>query len=63
MGKLDDMTKKDYVILAKELSRIGQRARDLDTWWKCVEAFARALQRDNPRFNRDKFIAACSEKE
>lgn len=58
------MTQKDYVILAEVIKEhmtvtreffpdSAANVRDL------VSSLALALQQDNPRFDRDKFYAAC----
>lgn len=66
------MTKKDYIKLAQALkdSRTdnSEPSRKLypvvvaasESQWKdTVETIAFTLQSDNPRFNRDRFLAAC----
>lgn len=58
------MTRKDYVRLASALA--GNKVRPIAGWenvhaqW-CgdVLAIADALAADNPRFDRDRFYAAC----
>ena len=56
------MTRKDYIALAASLRRIGSGTTDdasLRTFFQCVSAVADALQSDNPRFDRAKFLEAC----
>lgn len=49
------MTNRDYVALAKELSQIPiSRSRAM-----CINAVARVLARDNPRFDVRKFQDVC----
>lgn len=55
------MTRKDYVLIA---GAIADRMRDADhTQTLTIDAVASriadALQRDNPRFDRGRFMAAC----
>jgi len=58
------MTRKDYVLLARALrgtqpnraEYIGPEGR---AWLACVYAISLTLARDNPRFERDTFHAAC----
>ena len=57
------MTKKDYILLADALAQ----SRPLPQWdaplhrqWRAdVRYIASALRTTNPRFDADKFIAAC----
>jgi hypothetical protein len=50
------MTKKDYQLIAQAIA---------DTWCDAAaalliaESVAKALEADNPLFNRDRFLAAC----
>lgn len=49
------MTKKHFIALAKEISRIpSAQARQ-----EAAYAVARAVQQFNPAFNRDTFFNAC----
>lgn len=52
------MTKKDYIALARIMSdnRFSDRRR---TWNNIYDALADMLERDNPKFDRAKFQAAC----
>jgi len=52
------MTRKDYEALAKELRQVPS-VDQYETWIGCVNAVARVLAADNPRFNRDRFLRAC----
>jgi hypothetical protein len=56
------MTRKDYVRIAAILS--DARTINLfsaETVDRLVEHFARMLAADNPRFDPDRFAAACQE--
>ena len=61
------MTKKDYVLIAKALQlRTVYDAEDMtyaEGWHagvsSCIDALADVLQRDNPKFDRARFLAAC----
>lgn len=63
------MTRKDYVLLAAALreARVEVTSNELYTvfkgWKRAVDALADALAKDNPRFDRDRFLAACDEEE
>ena len=65
------MTRKDYVLIANALkaakfsdnpaelsTHIGTR-RSIEQWNECVEEIADALEIENPRFDRNIFLAAC----
>lgn len=58
------MTKKDYELIASEINK------EFYTWRRpsvieckginaTISAVANALEKDNPRFDRKKFIEAC----
>lgn len=51
------MTKKDYIKIAAALRET--RDIDTDTWSVIVTRISRICADDNPRFNRDRFFAAC----
>lgn len=62
------MSKKDYTRLAQALKdskpsmlQAGPNYYNgvIQTWNNTVETLAMTLQADNPRFNRDRFLAAC----
>ena len=69
------MTKKDYILIAQTLRDDAAHLADggeynyvnmsqwekgcYDQWHTVVLAVRDALQRDNPRFDRAKFLAAC----
>ena len=56
------MTKKDYVILAaalKSASRYPDNSDHLDGVADACDAIADALGRENPRFNRIRFMNAA----
>lgn len=55
------MTKKDYELIAgvfyREMIQLSTR-KQADYWRDMVSAMANALERDNPKFNRAKFLKA-----
>lgn len=62
------MTRKDYELIAGALrsgfmaqppSPMGSEVNIYDNYRIIVGSMANALERTNPRFNRDKFMAAC----
>lgn len=62
------MTRKDYELIARALrsSRLHLPAMDpqyrvgaKDQWETTVEEVADELERENPRFDRNKFLIAC----
>ena len=64
------MTRKDYIKIAEVLRELPKwRNEPLDSWGKPYDAvrydfvvlrMADMLERDNPRFNRSKFLKACN---
>lgn len=57
------MTKKDYILIAGIIKKEAEawqanslQARAID---RLASAFAEELAKHNPRFNHQKFIAAC----
>lgn len=60
------MTEKDYIKLAAALARIKPHATYVGSamyfWGETVEAIARVLEADNPRFDRQRFYAATEGK-
>jgi hypothetical protein len=53
------MTKKTYTELAKDIGRIlGENDGDTVVAWQIVSLMCRAMQQDNPRFDRDRFETA-----
>ena len=53
------MTKKTYTELAKDIGRIlGENDGDTVVAWQIVSSMCKAMQQDNPRFDRDRFEAA-----
>ena len=44
------MTKKDYILIANAFARYTK---------EIAEALASELQKENPKFNREKFLQAC----
>jgi hypothetical protein len=57
------MTRKDYVAVSEILA--GYKLAMIDGyWWEdLVNDFANFFAKDNPNFNRKKFIEACEEPE
>lgn len=57
------MSKKDYVAVAKELKLLVQDIRvngeAKDAVRETIKALAEDFGDDNPRFDREKFLAAC----
>jgi hypothetical protein len=49
------MSKRHFVAMAREISLIPDRA----TARIVAESFARVAQRANPRFDHNRFLAAC----
>ena len=58
------MTKKDYELIAEAVNEvIMSEANEIQdqtsTQMYFIEPFAERLARENPRFNREKFVKAC----
>jgi hypothetical protein len=59
------MTRKDYTALAATFNRIheqivlGRTDNAFDAFVESVNAVADAMQRENGRFDRARFMAAC----
>ncbi len=60
------MTRKDYVLISEVLKnerpeRDGTKWADgaRDLWSTTVLNMARALAKDSPRFDKDRFLKAC----
>jgi hypothetical protein len=54
------MTRKDYVLIAKVLSRReGNTVQELLNWGHMCNDMAREFAVENPRFNRETFLKAC----
>lgn len=54
------MTKKDYELIAGTLKVNREWTRlDSDLYHIICDNFANALNRHDPRFNRDKFLTLC----
>ena len=61
------MTRKDYVLISKtinhHLANMGMSGKATSKEFEAVGAIAhklaRELERENPRFDRDKFLDAC----
>lgn len=59
------MTRKDYVLIARTFNMCRPMEREVEAmrqWRTDVGSIAGALQDDNARFDRERFIAACEEK-
>lgn len=58
------MTRKDYVLIAQAISdqQHWLTAEERQPITGLIYTLASALARDNPRFDRSKFIAACEPK-
>lgn len=60
------MTRKDYELIAKVLREFGEpngqgeNSRPVDDRDEIAYLLASALQAENPRFDRAKFLRACS---
>lgn len=64
------MTRKDYQVLASALHDVQPElitssddrygAAYGNQWQACVSAIADALAKDNPRFDRTRFLVACN---
>jgi len=52
------MTKKDYKMIAEAFALYN--ALDQPTRWLIAQALADRLEKDNPRFDRARFIESCS---
>jgi hypothetical protein len=54
------MTRKDYEAFA-EAVRVEQWNAEHDTWTvgQVINMMADVFRADNPRFDRDRFVAAC----
>jgi hypothetical protein len=54
------MTRKDYVIIAEVFAHFGQMVELEETIGADIARnLADALEADNPRFNRARFLVAC----
>lgn len=54
------MTRKDYVLIAKVLSRRqGDTVQELLNWGNMCGDMAREFANENSRFNRETFLKAC----
>jgi len=53
------MTKKTYIELAKDYGRIlAENEGDSVAVWQIIHTTCRAMQQDNPRFDRNRFETA-----
>ena len=56
------MTRKHFDTIAKIIAAMPTHAPSLRAQKRsCALAFANGLAKENPRFNLDKFLAACGE--
>jgi hypothetical protein len=59
------MTRKDYELIAEALASTrydnNSSIAEAEQWRRDLEAVASALAEDNPRFDKDRFIAAAEE--
>ena len=59
------MTRKDYVLIADTIANLREQQRDAGAFannpslLEVAEELAHALQGDNPRFDRARFLDAC----
>ena len=54
------MTRKDYIIISKVIDR--EINKPIFRVSKLVESFCKEFEKDNPRFNADKFRKACNQR-
>lgn len=57
------MTKKDYELIAHAIENTGRiyfEPAEQETLFAVANVMAGELKRDNPRFDRSKFLAACA---
>lgn len=61
------MTRKDYILLVDALREahphMVHQSEEREQWQVDCESIADALARDNPRFDRARFLTACGIKE
>ena len=53
------MTRKDYIEVAKIINKYMEEEYCGGFWPLASEDFADMFEKDNPRFNREKFLEAC----
>lgn len=61
------MTRRDYVLLAAALAAAARNLKDAGitdhsahvAWCDCAASVADALAKDNPRFDRERFLTAA----
>lgn len=57
------MTRKDYVAIAQTISKVRAEAFNKeDALDRLTDEMSRLLKADNPRFDRERFVAACGVK-
>jgi hypothetical protein len=54
------MTRKDYIIISKVIDK--EINKPIFRVSKLVESFCKEFEKDNPRFNADKFRKACNQR-
>ena len=55
------MTQSNYELIAEAINGgiAGNTIEEGGDIWAIVQSITRALESDNPKFNRDKFLKAC----
>ena len=53
------MSKKDYIMIAKEISGVIKDRKPTLAEYATIRSFSLAFQKDNPRFDEARFIKAC----
>jgi hypothetical protein len=54
------MTRKDYELMVAALTAVrAESSSDSVSYEDICRSMSSALQTDNPRFSRDRFLAAC----
>ena len=56
------MTRKDYILIANNIKGVMPEEQNPQyiEWYKWVQQMADELEAENPRFDRSKFIKACT---
>lgn len=54
------LTRKDYNLIAGALKEVKGTFPDAIPLDRAIDVIADYLENDNPRFNRDRFLVACS---
>jgi hypothetical protein len=53
------MSRRDYILIADAIRSVLDQVNDRSVIEPIVHAIATCMQRDNPRFDRRRFVAAC----